>query len=330
MKADTHHTQKFILYAAGIFATYFYFGILQEKVTRGKYVVETTDSEGKKTVVTEKFTFALILVCTQCIINYIIAKAVILIWPQNEDKTTHLYYASVSVTYLLAMVASNMALQWVPYPTQVVGKSAKPIPVLLLGVLVGKKSYALKKYLFIFIIVIGIVMFMLKENAMKGESDVSGFGVGELLLILSLVMDGLMGAIQERIRAEAKPSGLQMMLQQNGWSSIFLIIIILLSGELFQFIEFAKIFPDVYLNIFFIGVASAVGQLFLFNMVSEFGPLPLSIVTTTRKFFTVLGSVIFFGNALTGRQWMGAVLVFLGLFLDAFYGKKQPKKDIVK
>lgn len=59
-----------------------------------------------------------------------------------------------------------------------------------------------------------------------------------------------------------------MMVQQNGWSSLFLIPFVLLSGELFKFLEFAKLFPFVYLNLLSIGVASAVGQLFLFNMVS--------------------------------------------------------------
>jgi len=38
---------------------------------------------------------------------------------QGEDKTSRLYYASSALTYLLAMVCSNMALQWVNYPTQV-------------------------------------------------------------------------------------------------------------------------------------------------------------------------------------------------------------------
>lgn len=38
---------------------------------------------------------------------------------QGEDKTSKLYYASSALTYLLAMVCSNMALQWVNYPTQV-------------------------------------------------------------------------------------------------------------------------------------------------------------------------------------------------------------------
>ena len=31
-----------------------------------------------------------------------------------------------------------------------------------------------------------------------------------------------------------------------------------------------------------------------------------------RKFFTVLASVIFFGNSLVTRQWIGTVFVFAG------------------
>ena len=62
--------------------------------------------------------------------------------------------------------------------------------------------------------------------------------------------------------------------------------------------------------------------------VSEFGPLPCSIITTTRKFFTVLGSVIMFGNTLLPHQWVGAVLVFCGIFLDGAYGKQKPKPQV--
>ena len=71
---------------------------------------------------------------------------------KEQDTTKSSYYAICSFTYLLAMVTSNKALSWVNYPTQVVGKSCKPIPVMILGVLVGKKSYPLLKYLFILMI----------------------------------------------------------------------------------------------------------------------------------------------------------------------------------
>lgn len=67
--------------------------------------------------------------------------------------------------------------------------------------------------------------------------------------------------------------------------------------------------------------------------VSSFGPLSCSVVTTTRKFFTVLSSVILFGNVLAPKQWFGAILVFSGLFADMLMGKRPPKivkKDEVK
>ena len=124
---------KFIVCAVGIFVCYFYYGILQEKITRGTY------GEGEDK---EKFTCMLALVFFQCVINYIYAKIVLAtVMKQGEDTTKTFYYASSALTYLLAMVCSNMALQWVNYPTQVVCKAGKPIPVMILGVLLGKKNY---------------------------------------------------------------------------------------------------------------------------------------------------------------------------------------------
>lgn len=128
------------------------------------------------------------------------------------------------------MVSSNMALRWVPYPTQVVGKSAKPIPVMILGVLIGRKSYSWTRYACVLTIVAGVVLFMYKESKVSNLPDADKVGLGELLLFLSLSMDGLTGAIQERMRSSSAPSGQQMMLAMNWWSTIMLGVAILLTG----------------------------------------------------------------------------------------------------
>lgn len=112
-------TTRFILYSVGIFVTYFCFGIIQEKITRGKYTYEVTNEEGVKTTVSEQYKYALALAFIQCFINYLFAKGMLFYWPNSEDRTPLYYYASSALTYLLAMVCSNMALQWVPYPVQV-------------------------------------------------------------------------------------------------------------------------------------------------------------------------------------------------------------------
>jgi UDP-galactose transporter B1 len=240
------------------------------------------------------------------------------------DSTKKSYYAMGAFTYLAAMVSSNMALQHVNYPTQVIGKSCKPIPVMILGVFLARKSYPLSKYLFVLLIVIGVGIFMYKDRVSTGASS-SMIGAGELLLIFSLACDGGTGAIQERMKSEHQSKPGHMMLQMNLWSSIFLAAGVVLTGEIWQFIDFANRFPIVIWNIFLFSLLSALGQLFIFLTVSEIGPLPCSIITTTRKFFTVLASVLLFGNSLTGRQWFGTVLVFTGLSFDSFYGKSQKK-----
>jgi solute carrier family 35 (UDP-galactose transporter), member B1 len=223
------------------------------------------------------------------------------------------------------MVSSNMALRWVAYPTQVVAKSAKPIPVMILGVLIGRKSYAMKKYFLVLLIVLGVVLFMYKEG--KENKNSENAGLGEILLILSLSMDGLTGAIQERMRSAHKPSAQHMMLAMNCWSTIMLGSALVLTGEGSEFISFTFKHPELIGHLASLSLAGAIGQLFIFMMVSHFGPLSCSVVTTTRKFFTVLFSVLFFGNSLSGRQWFGTVLVFTGLFADMFIGKKHGGPD---
>lgn len=310
--------KSFIIYAAGIFCCYSVYGILQEKITRGRYG-EDVNADG---TIGERFTFTLALVGIQCICNWIFAKGMLLSKPQPADTTHQGYYASCALTYLLAMVTSNMALRWVPYPMQVVGKSAKPIPVMILGVLIGRKSYSIQRYVCVILIVIGVILFMYKDKTPTTQQD--GLGWGEILLFFSLSMDGMTGAIQERMRAASSPSGQQMMLAMNWWSSVALVIALVVSGEGVVFVEFAARYPAMLVHLSLLALTGALGQLFIFLMVSSFGPLACSVVTTTRKFFTVFFSVFLFGNVLSYRQWAGAVLVFSGLFADILFGKKKP------
>lgn len=197
---------------------------------------------------------------------------------------------------------------------------------MLLGVLIGRKSYSIQRYCFVFLIVVGVVLFMMKDGKAGAVANDQLAGIGEILLILSLSMDGLTGAIQERMRAAYSPTAKHMMLSMNGWSSVLVGIALVFSGEIFEFIGFASRYPHVLYQLGLLAITGSLGQLFIFIMVASFGPLSCSIVTTTRKFFTVLFSVIFLGNPLSSKQWFGAVLVFVGLFADAVFGKNTGKK----
>lgn len=164
---------------------------------------------------------------------------------------------------------------------------------------------------------------MYKDNVPNAKQTDGQMGFGEFLLLLSLTMDGLTGAVQERMRTEHKSKSGHMMLSMNFWSFIISGSVIIVSGELVQFVSFMQRHPNCLWHIISFSLAGALGQFFIFLTVSEFGPLPCSVMTTTRKFFTVLGSVLLFGNNLLPRQWIATFLVFSGLFLDSMYGKSK-------
>ena len=122
----------------------------------------------------EKFTYILSLVFFLCIFNTIVSKIskwnwddmggelfhwfdlVLIVRKSQRDSTPSVLYAFSSFTYLFAMLSSNYALEFVSYPMQVLGKSVKPVPVMLLGVVVARKRYSLAKYIYVLLIVLGM------------------------------------------------------------------------------------------------------------------------------------------------------------------------------
>jgi solute carrier family 35 (UDP-galactose transporter), member B1 len=239
----------------------------------------------------------------------------------EPNQTPQGWFAAAAFTYVSAMVCGNMALRTITYPTQVIAKSSKPIPVMLLGVLLAHKRYTVQKYFFVLMIVVGVILFIYKDGKSK-EGETNGH-IGLIFIGMSLLSDGVLGAIEDRMRAATKPSALNFMFSINMFSAVFLTAGAVVTGEVLGFYEFATKYPEILFKIGSAAFVGSFGQIFIFMMISEFGPLPCSIVTTTRKFFTVLISVIFLGNPLSGRQEIATVLVFGALFADAFWGKKQ-------
>lgn len=309
---------RLFIYSAGIFVCFLYYSILQERITKRVYYFSSSVSEGQ-----EMFTCYLSLVFIQCVINCIYANLLLrtVMKQQSENRTKTLYYWTCALTNLLSTVCSSMALHWISYPAQIIGKSGKPIPVMLLGVLLGKKVYPCYKFVFVFILVFGVTLFMWNssEDYFKNQSPEAreeATRVGELLIVLSLTMDGISAAIQERMRTEYMTKSLHMMSGINKWSVVFLGVGLAYTGEIVNFIKFVNRHPDVLWEMISFSMVNTQGQFFIFLMIEHFGPLPCSLVTTMRKFFTVFASVLIFGNRLLVRQWLATIIVFTGLLLD--------------
>ena len=127
------------------------------------------------------------------------------------------------------------------------------------------------------------------------------------------------------------PTSELLMYKMNFWSVIELFIgCFLLTTQGAEGFNFLVGHPALIGQLLLFGLVSGLGQLFIFHTVTSFGALPLSIATSSRKFFTILLSSILFGHSLNGAQWLAVGAVFAGLGLDiakkAFNKKRKHKK----
>ena len=308
-----------VICGGGIFFSFLFFGIIQEKITKGDY------GHG------DKFTFIQMLVAFQCIFSIIYAKTVLIyrkysnsVQNKNQDDTPWFLYVSCATTYVFSMVSSNSSLRYVDYPTKVIGKACKPIAVLVLGYLWANKTYTKVKIACVSMIVVGIAIFSYDPSKGQGNLKSIETEYGQILLAISLLLDGFTTAIQEKMRSQKhRPTEFRLMFNMNLYSSFIVTTAAVYSGDAFNFIQFIKVYPTTMILILVYCFFGSVGQHFIFLTIVEFGPLTCSIISTTRKFFTILCSVIIFRNPMSLLKWMSTIIVFTGLGLDTYFGKKK-------
>jgi len=149
--------------------------------------------------------------------------------------------------------------------------------------------------------------------------------LGLLMVGVSLTMDGLTGATQDNLKS--KPSTHQLMFSINAWASVQLAVAIILTGEAAHAFYFCYRHPIICFHLFVFCIVSAIGQNFIFMAIVQFSAVSCSVITTTRKFFTILCSVIWFRHPVSWFQWFGVLLVFAGLGWDTYGKYNEPKKD---
>lgn len=122
-----------------------------------------------------------------------------------------------------------------------------------------------------------------------------------MFILLALVMDGLTGGVQKRLLADMKqakvtPQPYDLMTFTNLFMLIFALIISVVLGEFKEGMLYCAMNPQVYSMICKFSLCSAIGQSFIFYTLARFDPLVCSTVTTTRKIFSVMLSIVFKGH----------------------------------
>jgi len=223
---------------------------------------------------------------------------------------------------MAAMFASNDALRFLSYPIQSLGKSCKIIPVMIMGVMVERRTFTRQQCIGAFLITLGVIYINFSEiNGKSRPEERSATLYGVSLLLFSLICDGLVGACQGIINASDpnkffKPDALETMYLMNSFASLFILPPAVISGQLFDGVKYLYHSPAMLKLLTAFNVCASLGQFFVFLTITEFSPLICTTITTSRKFITILLSVFRFGHKLSSLQWLAVFVVFFGLFLE--------------
>lgn len=124
------------------------------------------------------------------------------------------------------------------------------------------------------------------------------------MLILSLCCDGVCGMQQDVVVPRFKPSSLRLQQMLNIYGMLVSLFASIFLKELKPGLLFLLNNKTCLGYAIVFGVCSSVGQMFILYTVRHFPPLVLSTITTTRKFFSILLSVLFMGSEITKLQVM--------------------------
>jgi solute carrier family 35 (adenosine 3'-phospho 5'-phosphosulfate transporter), member B2 len=246
---------------------------------------------------------------------------------KDKDKSNVLppfyAYAACAASNSLSSFAQYESLKFVSFPTQVLSKSCKIIPVMIVGMILNKKIYAKIDYYDALLITAGVAMFTLSEKSDKrsGGDDHSDSLFGVLLLCLYLTCDSFTSQWQSRIYKNYNLTQYQMMLGVNIWSIMFTGFTLARSGEGMSSFAFIMSDAKALMHMTILSVTSATGQIFIYYTIKEFGPVVFTIIMTTRQIFSLFVSCLVFAHPLQIGGWLGAVMVFFVIFNKLNRGK---------
>lgn len=296
---------------AGIWASYLTQGVLSENLSTKKF-----GPDGKRF---EQLTFLNLMQNVVCLVW---AACMLLFWrDQSTGKPPLVAYWSPSVSNSIGPACGIVALKYISYPAQVLAKSSKMIPVMLMGALVYGVSYSVNEYVCTLLVAGGVSVFALFKGSSKAASKLAhpNAPLGYFLCFANLALDGFTNATQDSITKKYRNSSVyHIMMGMNLWGAIYtgLYMFAWPAGGGLEAVRFCAEHREAALDILLFCLCGAVGQYFIFLTINSFGSLVNTTITTTRKFVSILISALWTGSPLSAEQWAGVCMVFAGLSLQ--------------
>lgn len=318
-------TIKLLFCAAGLQVSYLTWGVLQERIMTRTYEEHMADG----TVKSVNFENSQFLVFVNRVLALTVAGFYI-VFTRQPRHTAPLYkYSYSSFSNIMSSWCQYEALKFVSFPTQVLCKASKIIPVMIMGKIVSKKTYPYYEYVVAILLSAGVSMFLLSADPSGKRTEAATTFSGAIILLGYMVFDSFTSNWQSKLFNTYKMSSMQMMFGANLFSCLFTFWSMIESGSFLTALGFMLSHPEFAFHALLLSMMSATGQLFIFYTIQSFGPVVFTIIMTTRMMLSILLSCILYNHPLSAQAVFGVMVVFVALFLRV-YARYRMSKSTTK
>ncbi|XP_026736107.1 adenosine 3'-phospho 5'-phosphosulfate transporter 1 isoform X1 [Trichoplusia ni] len=289
----------------GLMAAYLVWGLLQEKIMTQNYVM----SDGS----TQRFSDSQFLVFVNRLTALCVAGARLLCSRAPLAPAPLYKFSYCALTNVLSAWCQYEALKYVSFPTQVLSKSCKVIPVMLMGKLISRNKYELYEYVTAVLISVGMVLFMFGSHDDQAVSSAVTLS-GAALLSLYMVCDSFTSSWQGAVFARYQCGALHMLCAVNAFSCALTAAAHAHHAPPLSLLHHPVFAADCIV----LSVSSAVGQLLIYRTIARFGAVVFTIIMTLRQAVSILLSCAVYGHAVSAGGALGVLLVFAAVSLRIY------------
>eukprot|EP00126_Sphaerothecum_destruens_P011072 Sdes_comp20852_c0_seq1m17613 len=231
------------------------------------------------------------------------------------------YYLIIAFLTVTTMACSNSSLQYLSYPTQVIFKSSKLVPVMIGGVFIQGKKYGLLDYSASFMMTIGLIFFTLADSSLSAKKTQME---GLFLICTALSADAVIGNVQEKWIHRYRAANAEVIFYSYGIGALLITFKLVFLDLTFMEATYYCLqnFQDSYFMTFCFAISGYLGVKFVLDLIRDYGALIAVTVTTCRKAVTLILSYVIFPKHISNQHIFSGLLVLLGVCLNVYTKNK--------
>jgi len=275
----------------GIFFTFLLHGIAHEKL-----------------ISHFKFAETIFLTFTQFFFYSLLSSRALfrIICGKSSMSAPFLHYFSTSITLALSMSLANFAAMRLSYPTEVLFKSSKLIPVLIGNIIFLNKQPTISEVVSVCLIVIGLIGITLGDFKGNNKFDIPGIAA----VMTSLSFDAVASNMEDKTMSVYGASQNELISILYGLGAVLVGTTSILTGQFSSAVHRIKENPESIKYIFLFSSLGSIGIQFVYLTMKVFGSLITVMLTSLRKAFTVILSFLLYKDK-KFTYWHGCAIAVL-------------------